>query len=150
MKRLLYILCVTLAAFLSLPARADTLREIQPISFGAMMITGAYPQHITINADGSESDSGGFRPLQAVRNGVYQVEQLPSATSFTVSVADTTMVGQGTTQFDITDFSFDSPSYSADGAGNATIKIGATLRLVNGTTYSPGAYRGTYDLVLTF
>jgi hypothetical protein len=150
MKRLLCILLVAVSVFCSHPSHADTLREIQPIAFGAMAITGAYPQSITIGADGSEHDSGGFLPLQAVRNGVYLIENLPANTSFTVSVADTFMVGQGTTQFDITDFTFDHNSYTTNGSGDATVNIGATLRLVNGTTYSPGAYRGTYDLVLTF
>lgn len=150
MKRLLCNLSITALVFCSLPSRADTLREIQPLLFGAMAITGAYPQSITIGADGSEHDSGGFLPLQAVRNGVYVVENLPANTSFTASVADTFMVGQGTTQFDITDFTFDHSTYTTNGSGDATINIGATLRLVSGTTYSEGAYRGTYDLVLTF
>ena len=57
--------------------------------------------------------------------------------------------------FDIDAFSFDpfndmTHLITADGAGNATLNVGATLHIVPSTTYPPGAYRGTYNFMINF
>jgi hypothetical protein len=68
---------------------------------------------------------------------------------------DTFVSGPSDATFDITGVTFDpacsmlSPC-STDGAGNLTLKVGATLSTRPDTMYAPGAYRGTYDLTLHF
>ncbi len=43
------------------------------------------------------------------------------------------------------------PYITADGAGNAAIRIGATLHTKAGaTTYAPGTYRGTFEIMVSY
>lgn len=136
------------------PAIAGVMREIRPLTFGSVTVTGAAPQTVQIGADNTESHSGGILTLHNGANGIYQLSNFPANTLFTVDIADTVSVRVGTGQtFDIKDFTTqpanaDTPR--TDGAGNMTIRIGATLATRSGVSYPPGAYRGTYTLMINF
>jgi hypothetical protein len=157
LKRLsLPALCIFLLS-LSFPARAGRVNEATGLSFGNFAVIGAHPQQIVIPPTGSESHSAGiFRMNPRGQYAVFLLSHFPVNTSLYVTVNDTTLdrVHGGAT-FDITDFTFDpdctmATPCSTDGAGNLTVKIGATLNTRAATAYSPGAYSGTYDLMLNF
>lgn len=144
------------ALFLSAAsARANTLREIQPLSFGAISVTGAAPQTVVIQPNGATpTPSPGILRLHRGGNAVYEITQLPANTPFTTTIPDTTLTSSsGTRTFDITDFMVlpdNTSNPQADASGNATLRIGATLTTRSGTVYTPGAYRGTYNLMINY
>jgi hypothetical protein len=140
------------------PANAvNTVREVAPLSFGSMVVTGAAPQSVVIDPDGDEHHSGGIIPLniRAVRNGVFNITGMSSPDSFYISIDDTVLSGPNDATFDITNFILD-PSCTEDdpcapdGDGNLTVRVGATLTTRPATVYAPGAYRGTYNFMIIF
>jgi hypothetical protein len=158
MQRHSLFLMAAAALFFSLPAHATSLRELQPLFFGSTAVLGAPPQSVTVAPNGSETHTAGIMPLRmpGVRAGAFQITDLPvPATPFYVTIEDTELSGPVGQIFDITDFqtdpacTMDEPC-SGDGDGNLTLRIGATLTSRTGTSYGPGAYRGTYTLMLNF
>lgn len=158
------ILVLAMASFLFWPelAGANRIIETKPLQFGTIAISGAFPQEITISPYGAETHSAGITPLRGYSNGVFEITELTPGTIFTVTISDTTITGLTGIDYDVTDFMFapdvssgQSPadgvaSAQADGVGNLSLRIGAKLSIQNGTIYAPGAYRGTYQLVLNF
>lgn len=143
-------------------AHANSIRETRPLNFGTIALTGAFPQDITIATTGAENHSAGLIPLRGFSNGVFEITGLDPNTNFNVIINDTIVEGGAGVIYDVVDFTF-SPdtggveavadgthTAQADGLGNLSMKIGATLQIRNGTSYDPGAYRGTYQLVLNF
>ncbi len=114
--------------------------------------------------------NGGVSDLGAQSQGIYQVsgavanatiyvtftDHTGTAISSTNPVVLTGPVGSGT--FNVDTMSFNSsgsdvngPYILADASGNASIQVGATLHTVSGvSTYAPGTYRGTFDLIISY
>ena len=114
--------------------------------------------------------NGGVSDLGSQGPGFYQVAGATANTNlygnFTdiggtaISAANpvvlTGPVGSGT--FDVDTMTFNQsgsdvngPYITSDGSGSATIQVGATLHTVTGvSTYAPGQYRGTFELIVGY
>lgn len=114
--------------------------------------------------------NGGFSDAGSQGPGLYNVSGAGAGATLYVSFTDHTgaaitsanpvvltgPAGSGT--FDVDTLTFNQsgsdvngPYILADAGGNAAITVGATLHTVSGvSTYAPGTYRGTFDLVLSY
>jgi hypothetical protein len=153
------------ASFLFLPAllcagaahATGSLRELRPLTFGQVAVTGGGGETVTVAPDGSLSHSAGVTLLLPRGSpGMYELTGYTPSTSLWLSIADNTIDRlAGGASFSVGNFQF-SPACTlvspcaTDGAGKLDVTIGATLTTQNATTYDPGPYRGTYTLMLNF
>ncbi len=130
-----------------------SLREVAPLTFGHIAVTGTPPLRIVVAPDGAVSTPDGGVTMQSPRpsNGLNEQSGYTTVTRHYSTVADTTLSGAGGA-LDLTDFIFDPPctmaTPCAPSGGELLLKIGATLTTRASTTYGPGPYRGAYDLNL--
>ena len=117
--------------------------------------------------------TGGTPDFGAQGPGIYQVTGAGAGTVLTVSFRDhvgapissanpVVLTGPvGSAIFNVDTMTFGSPdthtltSVTADGSGNATILVGATLHTaarigVVVITYAPGSYRGTFEVMVNY
>lgn len=130
-----------------LPALAD-INELQPLNLGRWVVTRNTSQfHITVNTDGSYSNSTQLIMIEPPQQGIYQVTDLPPFTpisSVTVSVF-TPLAGDGQS-FTLDNFQAIAPP-ATDGAGETTITLGLRARTSgNGNGYSDTTYNGTLQI----
>lgn len=113
---------------------------------------------------------GGVSDLGSQGPGYYRVAGAGSGTQINVSFVDHTgaaitsgnpvvLTGPvGSDQFYVDTMTFNSDGtnagglyIAADGSGNATIRVGATLHTKAGaTTYAPGTYQGTFEILVNY
>jgi hypothetical protein len=155
---LAFLLLLALASRPACAARDYTV--VQHITFGTFSIahnTGA--KHITVAPDGSTSyDSGIYADVQA-KPARYDLTGLPPNMTITLGTYvavppnqgglridnATSLTAGGGPFFTIGNFTCNNPT--TDGAGSATLLIGATLTTDgSGGYYNTGAYSGTLDL----
>jgi hypothetical protein len=159
LKKLPLIFFLAVLLFHAPAARATgSLRELEPLTFGRVAVTGAPPLRIVVAPTGAETTPDGGVTLLSPRgsSGLYELTGYAPSVSLWITIADTTVAGSGANgALDLTDFNF-SPACTmatpcaTDGAGELMVKIGATLTTAAGQTYGPGPYRGTYNLLLNF
>lgn len=153
MKKSLPHIGVALAALcLAGPAAAQSITEDTPFDFGRWVITNNSSQHtITVQTNGSYSNSPELIPLTNPQPGVYTVTGLPSfATINNVMISPVSPVsGPGGQSFIMDNFTFICPNANFDGETNLT--IGARARMSgNGQPYANGAYQGQLNVVIDF
>lgn len=136
---------------------------------------------ITLDASGSRTAqqsgatsilllNGGNSDAGAQQEGVYSITGAGAGVALYVSFTDHTgtaissgnpvvltgPVGSGTFLVDDMVFNKDGTDGTGDyilanGAGNATVRVGATLHTKAGvTTYAPGTYRGTFEIMVSY
>lgn len=135
-----------------------SLREVQPLTFGHIAITGAAPQHVIMATNGMETAPDGGITLLRPRGtyGVFDLEDYTPNVSIYLTITDDTIdpLVAGTS-FDVINFNTlpSCPDISTTCTigpdGKLEVKIGATLVTRNGA-YNPGPYRGTYTLMVNF
>lgn len=129
-----------------LPALAD-INELQPLNLGRWVVTRNTSQfHITVNTDGSYSNSTQLIMIEPPQQGIYQVTDLPpftpiSSVSFTL-VAPMSYGGQSVT---LDNFQYLIPT--TDGAGETQLTVGMRARTSgNSQGYEDGQYSGTLEV----
>lgn len=152
---LLFLLCA------GAPARAAREYDVQQhLNFGTFSVAhnaGVY--HVIVAPDGSTSYSPGIYPDVQAQPGIYLLTGLPPGMKITLGtyVASPPLNGGlkidnstgltfgGSPPFTVGSFTCNNPT--TDGAGNATLLIGATLTTSgSGSYYDTGMYHGTIDL----
>lgn len=150
--------CLTLMLLcLVSAARADTIREIRSLDFGAFAITAAAPQTIVMGPTGAESTpQGGIHKMKTGHNATFQITHIGAGTQFYITIDPVTITHlSGSPSFNIDTFTFNPANdigtpITADGAGSATVDIGATLHIIPATSYTAGVYRGNYNFMINF
>jgi hypothetical protein len=147
----------------------------------AVTSPGGNDAYITLDIDGTRTAhngastsitllNGGVSDVGSQGPGYYHVAGAGSGTQLNVSFVDHTgaaitsgnpvvLTGPvGSDQFFVDSMTFNSDGtnggglyIAADGSGNATVRIGATLHTKSGaTTYAPGTYRGTFEILVSY
>lgn len=131
---------------------AQTITEDTPFDFGRWVITDNSAQHtITVNANGSYSNSPELLPLTSPQPGIYTVTGLPSfATINNVMISMVSPVsGPGGQVFTMDNFTYICPNANFDGETDLT--IGARARMSgNNQPYANGAYQGQLNVVIDY
>lgn len=138
--------------------------EVQPLSFGEMGIRDNNLTHtITVAPDNSVSYSDHITPDTQAQRGEYLLTGFPPNMTLHADVTfvtypfdggvtideETQLVLGGNPEFTVNGFTTNEPT--TDGAGNATLYIGATLTLSgSGVEYGDGTYNGAVDLTFYF
>jgi hypothetical protein len=126
--------------------------ELQQLQFGEWVVTdNATEQTVTVNTDGSSSNSSGLIMLQSPQEGVYRIEGLlPFSTIIGFDIVMTEpMDGPGVPTFSMD--SFQTSADPVDGNGETILRLGATARTTgDGQGYPDGTYNGelTIDINL--
>lgn len=133
--------------FSSAPARAD-INELQPLNLGRWVVTRNNTQyHITVNTDGSYSNSSQLIMLDPPQPGIYQINDLtPSSPINSVTATVLTPLSGDGQSFALDNFQVLAPP-ATDGAGEATVTLGLRARTSgNGQGYSDTTYNGTLQI----
>lgn len=147
-------LAVLVLSFPSFAIAAETMTVQQDLSFGTFSLRDNDAQHTLIisAADNSYTPDAAFVVGIAPHRGEYLLEGFTPGTEIDVTVADgglTLNGGGGTQVFATVDYTVSPSPVIADGSGNATVYVGATLRtLGDSITYADGSYED--DLDITF
>lgn len=138
---------------MSTQAQAQTVTQIQPLSFGTFATSNNNGNYtITVNpGNGSVYDPRIIAETQAQR-GEYLLQGQDPNRALDITVTNGSMTlndfGVGDT-ISITNYTNNSPS--TDGAGDATIYIGATLTTNgSGTQYPSGSYADNIDITVNY
>jgi len=157
-KKLAFLVVIAMSFPVTRASATGSLREVQPLTFGHIAISGASPQHVVIATNGTETAPDGGVALLYPRGtyGVFDLEgYTPNVAIYLTIVDDTLDPSVVGTSFDVTGFNTlpscpDLTTTCTIGMdGKLEVKIGATLITRNGT-YNPGPYRGDYTLVVNF
>jgi hypothetical protein len=147
----------------------------------AVTSPGGNDAYITLDIDGTRTAhngasttitllNGGVSDLGSQGPGYYRVQGAGSGTQLNIGFVDHTgaaitsgnpviLTGPvGSDEFHVDTMTFNSDGtnagglyIAADGSGNATVRIGATLHTKAGaTTYAPGTYRGTFEILVSY
>jgi hypothetical protein len=147
--RIKYASALAAAFFLTVfpfPCHAD-LDEIQALDFGRWAITSnSASYHITVQTDGSYSNSSQLVMLEPPQQGIYQVDGLPpNADILSVDVTMVQPLQGGGEEFTMDNFQVIAPD--ANGLGVTTITLGARANTSgNGGSYSDGPYSGVLEI----
>lgn len=147
-------------------ASAQTMTEVQPLSFGTFAILNNNAvQTITVAPNNSTVyDPDIIADVEAQR-GHYLLEDLPANVTFYLGVSvsnppndgglildNASPITGGGQAFQLINFTVNTANeVVTDGNGDADFYIGATLITTgNGTTYPDGVYNGTYDITFFY
>lgn len=130
--------------------------EVQAFDFGLFSLKDNNAQH-TLDVDASDN-SYAADPVFAVatppQRGEYRLEGFAPATVITVNVADgglTLNGGGGTEVFATINYTVSPDPVIADGAGEATVYVGGTLRTRGDTVvYGTGDYEDDIDITFSW
>jgi len=135
------------------PAHAVTVNTTQAINFGTWFIPGnAGAYSVTINTDGSSSNSPQLVRVRSPQKGIYVLGDLPINTvinslDFSQGQALTTAGGE---VFTMTSFQSDSPLVT-DGVGDLPLVLGATVETSgNGSGYGRGVFTGQINVEINY
>ena len=134
-------------------AFAQTINTLQDLTFGEAVLTdNSAPREILLNEDGSFSSDSQYLFVTNPQPGIYEVTGQTPSTAIT-SVTMTVIANPNATgrEFTIDNFDIDHPA-ATDGAGEATIRVGARLQSSgNGTTYPASTtFNGTLQLTVNY
>ncbi len=137
----IFVLCHSSAAM------AD-MSEMQPLNFGRwIVIENNTPSQVTVQTNGSYSNSPQLIMLEPPQQGIYQVTDLPPFAQ--IIGIDVTMVqpmqGGVGEEFTLDNFQVISPN--ADGAGMTTLTLGGRAQTSgSGNNYEDSTYNGTLEI----
>ena len=114
--------------------------------------------------------NGGNSDLGSQGPGFYQIRGAGAGATLYITFSDHTgaaisstnpvvLTGPvGSNEFNVDTLTFNNsgsdgtgPYILANGSGNATVRVGATLHAAAGaTTYAPGTYRGTFEIMVSY
>lgn len=148
--------CVSVSVFAFPAAAQETMTETEALDFGLFSLHDNDAQY-TMSVDASDN-SWAADPAFAVstqpQRGEYLLEGFTPGTEIFVNVADgglTLNGGGGTEVFATIDYSVWPTTIIADGAGEAVVYIGGTLRtLGNSTMYASGPYSDNINVTFTW
>jgi hypothetical protein len=133
-------------------AHAQVFNETQRLDFGLWLVTSNSSNYnITLQANGSYSNSPQLFMLDTPRVGIYQITGLPP---FQVIGSVTVVMSQalefGASQsFTMDNFQTIIPN--ANGAGETTLRLGARARTSGtGLPYADATYAGILDVTINF
>ncbi len=133
-------------------AQADV-SILQELNFGTWIVTKNIGlQYVTVNTNGSYSNSADMIMLSPPQQGVYTIDSLNlSDTIVSVSVTLLAPMSSGGGQvFVVDNFVVDHPPTTTPG-GTATISLGARARASgNNQPYPDGTYNGTLQIDFNF
>jgi hypothetical protein len=118
-----------------------------------MKVSGTTAQQIVIGPDGSENHDLGITLLLPGHIAILRLMDFPPSTILSILADDSTLSRQPSgPAFDIISFTFDPDASNSvtDSDGKLILRIGATLRTRAGVTYTPGPYRGIYNLMVNY
>lgn len=145
------------AAVFSWPAFAqETMTEIHPLDFGLFSLRDNDAQHtLVVDAgDNSYTADPPFAVATPPQRGEYLLEGFAPGTDVTVDVADggLTLNGAGGTQvFATISYTVSPATVTTDGAGTATVYVGATLRTRgDAVMYPTGSYSDDIDITFSW
>ena len=134
-------------------AFAGTINTIQDITFGEAVLTNNNAQReILLSEDGSFTNDPQYLFVTTPEPGIYEVTgQTPLRTITSVTVTVITHPNATGRQFTIDNFDIDHPP-ATDGAGEATIRVGARLQSSgNGTIYPASTtFNGSLQLTVNY
>ncbi len=153
--------------WMSMSASAQEMTEVERLSFGTFAVAdNSMPQTLMVTPDNDTLADTGIAIGQGGQRGVYDFTGLPPNVSFFIDVDvpnppsdggivfddEANLTFGGGEQFTVTDFTIgDAGVMQTDGAGNATMTLGATLRTSgNGARYTGGNYNGQVLFVLYY
>ncbi len=148
-----------LLGFLILPQQVqaqETITEVRRLDFGLFSLhdnDAQYTIAVDANDDSFVADPTFFIGTPPHR-GEYLLEGFTPGTEITVNVDDSglTLDGAGGTEvFATINYTVAPAIITADGAGEATIYVGGTLRTRGDTTiYDSGSYEGDIDITFSW
>jgi len=137
-------------ALSSAPAKAN-ITEVQPLRFGEWIVANNdTEQTVTINTDGSYTNSAGLIMIQNPQHGIYRIDSLPP---FAIIMGFDIVMTEPMTGLS-NSFTMDNFQTSADpvdGNGETTLRLGATARSSgDGQPYPDATYNGelTIDIYM--
>ena len=150
-------LVLPLLTLFSLPVAAQTtMTEVEPFRFGKFSLRNNNAQHELIVAASNNAVTADPPFVIDIdpQRGEYLLEGFDPGTEITVVVDDgglTLNGGGGTEVFATIDYTISPSPVIADGSGNATVYVGATLRtLGNGVSYDSGTYADDLDITFSW
>lgn len=142
---------------LTLPAAAqETMTEIQPLDFGLFSLRDNAAQHTVAVAasDNSYVADPAFVVATPPQRAEYFLEGFTPGTQIFVNVDDGGLTlggGGGTAVFSSITYTVSPGTIIADGAGEATVFVGATLRTIgDSNVYPSGAYSDSIDITFSW
>jgi len=146
------LLCVS-----ALPAAAqETMTEIQQLDFGLFSLRDNTAQHTMAVAasDNSYVADPAFVVATPPQRAEYFLEGFTPGTEIFVNVDDGGLTlggGGGTAVFSSITYTVSPGTIIADGAGEATVFVGATLRAIgDSNVYPSGGYSDSIDITFTW
>jgi hypothetical protein len=113
--------------------------------------------------------NGGASDMGSQGEGIYHISGAGSGATLYISFTDhagatinsgnqATLIGPvGSGTFSVDNFTFNLDGTDgtgdyilANGSGDATLHVGATLHTNTGATYAPGTYRGTFEIMVSY
>lgn len=132
-------------------ARAQSIQELDPLSFGSFLVqSNATVSTLTVALDGPPLASGSIIILASGAPGRYRIGGLAGNTTLTISITASPLLGPGLVSqyFELAAFDHP-PTVITNALGQATFRVGATLS-TSGTNvpYTEGSYTGTIDIMI--
>lgn len=136
-----------------LPAAAQTVVELDPLSFGTFVVpSNAAVSTLTVPLNGSVSTTGSIIALTQGVAGRYRVGGLPGNAIVDIDITAAPLFGPAlppSQYFQITAFDHP-PTVTTNASGTATFRLGATLSTSgSGVPYTDSTYTGTIDVTVT-
>lgn len=134
------------------PARAQTVVETQPLSFGKIAIqSGAAVARITITTAGGYTTNGRIYVIDPPTRGEYDLTGGPPNSPYTITLpASVNLTGPGG-PFTLDNLVVRPTTLQTNASGDDSFRITGRLRtLGGGTPYGDGAYSGTVTITINF
>lgn len=139
--------------FCAKQSHAADMATVQDLDFGQFAVLNNTSVHtIVVTAGGSVTYDPVIIPGIQAQRAQYTLTGFPPSQAIDVTIDNTenlSLDGGGTgTMLSVGSYTTNSPS--TNGAGNATLYIGATLSTSGSGAYSNGDYEGSVDLTFNF
>ena len=123
---------------------------LQPMRFGELVITNNDSMHtITINTDGSYSNSPSILIITAPQEGRYEIDGLVPSSVITVTASQNMPLSGGGNTFTLKNFQV--IHSNSDATGVASVTLGGDAETTgSGMNYSDLTYNGSIDLEVTY
>lgn len=151
MRILFFIALLSLALSPVSSVFAQTISTTQALAFGeAVLMDNTAAREIIVDQDGSFTSDPEYTLITTPVPGIYQLtgDAAFRAISSVTVVVDQEMIGPGGFQFTLDNFDIDHP-VQTNGAGEATIRVGARMRSSGLGGLYPGGGTFTGNLTLS-
>lgn len=131
-------------------AMAQTITRVDALSFGSFALKNNNAAHqLTVSRVGGITKDAAYALITNPTPARYDLSGFPASTALSISIPDST-VESGIHVFTLNNFT-PTPGLSTDGAGDATLRFGATLTTSGNTVmYADGAYSGLIDITVNY